>query len=919
MPPRPSSGCRHALQSRTTTTTIASTEPVWITDDVLSRAFQRFLDVSTSGVRRRAMSSVPGPMYHRKRFGRRQLTDLNTFQTIGSMPVWALPNAPDMSRWQWQPPKPELWSPAPLPPPPPPEEAAVGPVEPPKLSEVAVVNGKLAVQFDENNKSLPFDGFMRSLKHLHTDCSGSAGEYLLGFGRFNRRFEKAISQGTLSGPLTAKLFLTAHDHLEVASRKFRSPLRPGDLFGAFMRGVKSARTVDPSFCISKPLFWTTFLERLSRLETNKSTSRFFVFAMHNLNLNQHSRRGRRAQEAALSGLDAYFRLWRGTKLHAGASQVEWPEILQASQLASMWSGRVNELFKVIESDLAHGRVRSACFNMDTARRCVSRVERFVTKIAHLMSDDLQLTKMVAKALSNKSPRQHVVLYRQATSLLGTPRLNWSRAHYNWLLVMARLPEIKTPRLKHLLDLFAPQGHAALSHTELCKILILHWSSQGLLTDSRPESTDRTRPLWNEIREGRDDTALAALALAVSKIAPPIQCTAMFWDLWNILRTRAGQRTLLRQLSLLSKRQKLTNSFLERLAWTSHDNRIALMLHHILVKQIGQAHNFWWPPFWVKFAAIMRRRWKYPLVDPILIARKLLTPRSHKLQVMDSVDKLSVRRLEQNYHQHLQVCEQWSLDAQLATWHPASSSYYAGDWEEEVRRVKSSLQLLRHAHQITDRQALDYVTAFTSILANKQGYLSARDLATLTSVIMRTLEQGKCGSIQRFKWYLGVIYRNLGEEACASVGMILKRRRQANWRIWQIQLMNTKRRFEQERSAATNPGRRGVAHDQNQKPDLKMSRLWSTYVYARQRKENRKRLLARIQRRRVVELEAQSLRTKQQCDGEVRQVEGGSPLNYLRQVAKVQRKSERSTADDQGGFDAMLELSREREVDNYVSF
>lgn len=916
MPARPSPVCCRALQShKTTPTTTASVEAVWVTDDLLRRAFQRYLDVSVPKGQRRAVSFAPGPMYHRKRFGRREMTDLNSFQTVGSLPTWALPNAPDMSKWQWQPPRPELWSPYPPPPPPPPPvEATVSPVEPLKPAKPAAVNEIRAVQSDKNNDLLLWAEFRDFLKFMHMDCFDTAEKYSVGFEHFAACLEEAVSEGKLSGPATASLFDAAHDHLEAASRTFKSSARLEDLFVSLLasvaRGIKAVTAVDPSFCITKPLFWVTFLERLARLRIDADTTKLFIFAMQKTNT--HSGRGRRALEAALSGLVAYFRLWEGSELHGHPEKWDWPPILQAARLASQWSLRADHLFDFMESDLACGDFEGARSKLKQVRNCLSRVGRFMDRQAHLMSNDTQLIKMIAEALRTQKARHRIMLYRRATALLGTHEKRWVRSQYNWLQVMARLREITTPRLKHLMGLFSPRGHSALSHTELCQLLLLHWVSQGKLRDGT-----LTRDVFNSIQDGKDDAILAALALAIHETTPPNECHAVYWDFWNFLAIRAGPKTLLRHLSRLSKRRKLPSKFLERLAWTSNDNRIALLIHHILVKQEGKVRNFWLPPLWDKFAAKMSRSWKYPLIDPMLITWKMLAPGSNKRHAEEYLNDLFRpglgTGLERNYRKHLQVVEQRSPDDQLASWHPLSPRQTSPGWRKEVQRVKDNLELLRHAQQITDRQALRHVTAFTRILANKQGYLSARDLAALTTVITRTLDHGRCGSVEIFKWYLGVVYRHLGEEVCVSVGMILKRRRHVNWKLWQTQLKTTLQTQQQEREFVTKLGIHVFSNGQAHGLDPKASELWTTYIFANKRKARRRHRLAQL-RTASDEVVTRLPGTKQRRGGKVGRIRNRLPLD----CPEGQTMSEGSTADVHAGVDAIPESPWEENMDDNIS-
>lgn len=822
----PSPGCCRALQSRTN----APIEAVWVTDDVLSRTFQRYLDVSRS--RKRALSSAPGPLYHRKRFGRRRVTELNSFQSLGSLPAWALPNTPDLTNWQWQPPKAGLWAPPPPPPLPPP-----------------VANH---IDFHVGNKSRVWSPLNRELRDLHVARFKTAAEYRASFECWSRTFAEVVSKGDMSGPATADLCMAANRQIRIARLVFPELHA---LYGYFLSVVvaciQAAQEKDASFCIPKPRFWRILSEQLSRLEIDTFITKHFIFAMQNT----HFRNRRRVLDIEFLHLNRFFELWRGAELHGEPQFWDWAKISEASHLASICSGRVEKLFTTIQSNLAKGHYLTARINLDKAKRLVSRVERFTLKKAALMSDDEQLTQALAEALERKDPSHHHVFYAQATRLLGKTE-GWSRAHYNWLQVLARLPKVRTPRFKRLLELFPRRGHAALSHTEICHLLLLHWASQERLQDSA-----KTRHLWEKIQGQKSHTALAALALAVNKTNPPEQCTAVFWDFWSILRARTGTRTLLRQLALLSGQQKFSPKFLKRLGWTSNDSRVALLIQQILSRNRGERLKFWWP-FWGKFSGQISKQWKWPLVNPLLVAKKFNAPYSDRQQGKQYTGALLDRELEQDYRQQLQVVEQETPDEHIASYCPTTPDEKTKHWVLQVRRLLSSLNLLRHAPQITDRQALHYVTIFTSLLAQKQGCLSARDLATLTTVIMRTLDKGQPGSVHRFRWYLGIIYQHLGEKVSTQVGMILKRRRQENWRLWQMRLtvIRTKLQLPDNRPSRNLRGlTRSTAGG--------MSRLWSLYLY-----DGRRRTM---KRRRLVRLEQLSPEMNQQVENRVVNPRNGS--------------------------------------------
>lgn len=855
MPPRPTSQCYRALHSHAN----SPAEAVWVTDDVLGRAFQRYIDVSRA--HRRTVSFAPGPLYHRKRFGRRQMTELNSIQGAGTLPVWALPNAPDMMQWQWQPPKSDLWSPwpppsrpspspLPLSPPAPvpsvapftmapePEpEASLQPPLQPDRSELTIV--------EENRPWNSWKSLNDQLHDLRTNRVTSVSAYIYSSLNFFNCFQRDLSEGGISGSAAADVYKTAVRDSYSAERRFSAEARwfRLELMSCLASGTKSAREAGHTLLLRPS---DMYMMQLAEYEPDERIAELLAFAMANL----RTRSGHHFYNMFLKTLDGFFNHWRNIELHGDPEKCDWPEISQSSHLAYIWAGRCKRACKDVEALLTNGQVGEARRQLAIAKRCSDRVQRFTLKSASLMSNDLIVTGKIADALKQYDPKQYRLLYTHATRLLTGEKTKWSRATYNWLQVMAQLPRVSTNQFKRLLDLFASRGRAALSRSELCHLLLLHWESTGKIP-----SGGRTRDIWNRLRGDKDHTALAALALAINKQTSSKLCTATFWGFWDILRSRGGSKEFLRQLALLSKREKLSDGFLKRLAWTSNDHRTALVIHNISLKQTARnsSTNLWYPPFWEKFAGRLRTRWKYPQLDPINLVRKLLAPDPE----LPSLPPSPTTKAESHSQEGVDDSETQPRDTPGAPHHKTLPSGQGFELQKsrqkmfqmQVARLKFGLRLLANARQITDRQVLRAVTDFTKVLANKQGYLSPRDLANLTSVMMRTLDKGQCGSRERFRWYLGVICRFLGEDVCIKVGSILKRRRDANWLICQRRLG----RFFREAHRAHNPTRQFLESPKT--PLGEGAFLWGKYVEHNKRRARRLRELHAPMRMRRAKLMA----------------------------------------------------------------
>ncbi|KAI9642199.1 hypothetical protein NHQ30_009001 [Ciborinia camelliae] len=104
MLPRPSTSCRRLKHHLTT-----SFEYVWISDEDLCNAFQRFC--GTSNIIRRHGSSVPGPMESRRRLGRRRMghvTEMTQASMYDPGASWCSSWGPEKIESQWKAPTPRI-------------------------------------------------------------------------------------------------------------------------------------------------------------------------------------------------------------------------------------------------------------------------------------------------------------------------------------------------------------------------------------------------------------------------------------------------------------------------------------------------------------------------------------------------------------------------------------------------------------------------------------------------------------------------------------------------------------------------------------------------------------------------------------------------------------------------------------------
>lgn len=685
------------------------------------------------------------------------MTELNSFQSVGSIPVWALPNAPDMTKWQWQPPRPpsfchqmpqvedeveiEIDSSPSFPEPETDTQPSIAP-EPPAtlvLRETATTGEQIMLRtLAETTQPLG----LRLQALLNNTFSYE--DFSKRYYAFAKSLRREISDGRLRGPQIFEVYALGRRALERARRQMPQArvLKVFHLVRSVILGIKDAKELNPDFLRTSPHHWVILLKHVARLDANAKSAQLFASLMESM----PPRCRFRTRGSILNVLGTFFKLWRGSSIQGNPPEGVEPEAAQALHLAALWAGRADRHLDRVRSEVALKRIKHARAHLEVAEKCLGKASRFASKAAHILSDDTQLVAILAGALKTLDPGVHRSLYVIATKLTDSQG-EWARLRYNWLHILARMPSVPQSQFKKLLQLFPRRGYGALTQTEVGELLLVHWESTGMLKERQ-----RLRKIWKRTMAEDETKAMAALAYAINATEHPEQCTAIFWSLWDFMQSRVGMRTVIKQMLSLSETQRLSVGFLKRLAWTSRDYRTALMLHDILVKQAGKDTNAWGPTFWEKYVTQSMRSSKNSLVNPVVLVEKLLS---------------SARPAEA---------------VRQATWvEPQDENKQSYLKLRQITRIRESIKIIAGAPALTERQRFRHTSAFTKYLMHVQGFLTARDLASLTNVITETLKRGAGGSTQRMRWYLGIVFEQLGEEACVQVGLILKRRREWNGR------------------------------------------------------------------------------------------------------------------------------------------
>ena len=354
---------------------------------------------------------------------------------------------------------------------------------------------------------------------------------------------------------------------------------------------------------------------------------------------------------------------------------------------------------------------------------------------------------LARALNQLHPiAQHRFRKELSKTLLGRTTSNaraQRRRVRNWLSVLARMAHVEQRYLFGILE-----GYGALCHgqhlprTELCDLLIAQWGSRGY-TDA-----SATREAFRVICRGDEETALAALALCVSRHQEPGKRRAFHYSLWRCLRKLGLDGELVASLRALSQRERLPLPFLEHLAWISHDLRLTAAIKSLYSGEIRRNNPslpMWHPRFWNRRAGALSRA-----MDVSLTA-------------MDIYEMLDL----------------WEYSGRIRT-----------KGRDDGRRwckvgPGTEALVVQLAVRFTDAPDLSNREAFRRISHCRQFLLNHGSSQQMPLVVTRALfenltqlfARNQVGSRARFRWFIGAIKKQFGEAAALDCARKLDRGRE----------------------------------------------------------------------------------------------------------------------------------------------
>ncbi|KAH8884453.1 hypothetical protein GQ53DRAFT_661699 [Thozetella sp. PMI_491] len=715
MPPRPASRCRRALQSQV----VSARDNVWISDGQLAAAFERYCCISRQ-VRRKA-SNVPGPLESRRRLGRRQIAALNAIHNTQSLPLWALSNTADLTRWQWQAP-----------------------------SSASEREERQSHQTQTNFSSEPWVTWPSSVRQwvcetmrlgnasqpAPTAVAETSGQQPQPAQSLTKLAETGINSASLEEDIARFRALPTNTNMDLVVSDFHQlvdqfrqslylghitekdlPSLAGQLWKAFdarwagcpsagslglslhaaiLSGITSSPTLN--LAAVEASLWNSLLVQISKLPANDELSRLFERIMHSI----PETRLALISDGILSVLRTFF---------------------------SSWTSATNAY-----ADLAH-----------TLRL-----------IEETISMDTQI-QAIASALRHVSQLEHGELVEEALRLLPTPDpADLERSHqvrYAWLSVMAHMPLVQQ---EFMLDIGTRLGDIPgaqeLDIMEICSLALSQWNSRGYLL---PESMPDLAPhLYQVVWFGKESTVLASLFSVIFDLFPP-NYRGLFVSLFLLLKGLGPSHDVVDSFRALASSLPASSSpptsssdgvrvsLLQEVALAAKDHNIAMSIHRLYKYHLYTPGGPEWDP------AVFRGYVRTMVLDPNLPPAAIW-------------ESLDIDMHEPGPHS--------------ASKFPRSvMTRHRGDFGEQRAKIIQELALgFSLAPHLRNRVALRHVSQCIHFLTAYDGKVPVSALKAIYQVVSRDLAKGRPGRTTRLQWFMSLISQHMGAEEAERCGLLLER-------------------------------------------------------------------------------------------------------------------------------------------------
>ncbi|KAM7209101.1 hypothetical protein V8F20_000710 [Naviculisporaceae sp. PSN 640] len=736
------SQCRRVLHRQLRSS--PSSDSIWISDHILSAAFNRYYRISKAG--RRNVGHVPGPLEAQRRLGKRPMGDMY-FQQQSSAPLWAFTEPLNLSQWTWKAPKT-------------PTEVRGG-IKTRLWTRVMQWLESLAYPELHDPKEIELDSASSLTGQGQATLRDELDAFLsiprnesrtileLAARDFFAKFQEAIRLGTVPLESILPTFQETWQALETIYTD-----RPGgqklfaDLCSSLVAGISASKVLEPRHFDA--IFWAQVVTQVSKLVYEESLCQPLNQIMVQL---ARLRFGVRVAEVWLQIMDY---------IPAKSTPAICDGVLSMLDAAFETWSRPNRISSWhVPLSMLLNPTHDQSPNITTRAATVEDQEQLARKIA-----SLRQTRIMASALRHFTTKEHIWLLNKATNKLLMKKKKELRSRrafrsirYNWACVLAQMPGVgQSLFFEHLARLTAGEFRVPVFYDhQLCSLLFLHWlhwERRGHLRQpkgrrhrkSLADSVCKTYDHWYE-KTGGGKTAFVCFAMAVWWKTPHDCHTTLLRSFGSFLRklNRLKDLDTFLEHAILSPEypipgRLLPMQFLQQVARTVNDPHVAIKLHHLFTNAkwsspSGPTGGTWDPSVFKQY------------VSAIIHDKTIPPGKLWEVLDMEMYQGRGRTRRTRTPEQELQL-----------------SMQHLGIYgRKRAEIVLAAMGEFASASHLTHRVAFRHVEQCVHFLERYHGVLPVEVVEVLYKVVTRDLKEGRKGRLSRLRWFVKVLERNYGGE------------------------------------------------------------------------------------------------------------------------------------------------------------
>ena len=706
---------------------------------------------------------MPGPLESRRRLGKRQIGDLNTVHSTPSLPIWALSNAPDLTKWQWE--APNLPSDR--------EERQRRQQEQlsfsgwPSISwPVGVrqwVKDKLApnialdmpesvtpaaapitrraqhgVEAAVHSISAAFQNDVEDFCALLTNASMET--ITSEFDHLSSKFQQYLHLNHLSKD---DIYLLSARLWDALDGRFAG-CSTGDslfisLYSSILAGIRTCRVPERSAIDAD--FRLTLLLRMSSLPVQEASYDLFEGVMDSIPSTDIDL----VSDGILAVLGNMVRSWPSSG--SGKELARPREWLTTAEAGSI---ELQSLLHVIDESLQlPGNLGHAKEHLNQAKILHKRMYNILHSVEDTTPIDPRIRK-ISRALQSASPETHTRIFDAATRLVEDLGILHTESHqrlsYNWLSILAQMPLVNQDHLFDTAAKLLTDTDLALSDSldtrQVCSLALSQWESRGYL-----KFADEVRHEYERICQGNPSTALASLMCAIFSTQPN-EYRGVFVSFCRFLTRLNRLSDLGPSFQALGATQLVRVSLLQEIARAADNHRTAMDLHDLYKYHLHLKGGPEWDP------AVYRGYIKRIVADPSI--------RPSRIWELLDIDM---------YEEGPGFRKSFKIP-------PADKSRHRGVWgTRRISFVEGMIVQLSEETRLSNRVAFRHVSQGVRFLEAHKGTLPTPVVKAVYNVVARDLINGQPGRTTRLRWFLRLVHKHVGEDEALQCSLLFKR-----WRM-----------------------------------------------------------------------------------------------------------------------------------------